>query len=241
MNHEMLTVFLHIPKTGGTTLSEIFRREYKDGELFDHNTLYGKGKKVDLLNEMEKNKIKAVAGHYFYGIHQHFSKPYNYFTLLRDPVDRVISSYYFLQDFAGHERLKNMTLEEFVVNEHRAHNLQSALISGIRRKPDINKAKKNLQSFSVVGVTEMFDDTLFLLKKEFNWKDIRYTKQNITKKRLSKEEIPASVIDLIKEHNSLDIELYDFAKQLLHEKLATLTEDERKQLQKFKQRQRLLS
>jgi hypothetical protein len=32
-------VFLHIPKTGGTTLSTIFRRNFKPVELLDHESL----------------------------------------------------------------------------------------------------------------------------------------------------------------------------------------------------------
>lgn len=31
-----LIIFIHIPKTGGTTLNEIFKRSYAENEIYDH-------------------------------------------------------------------------------------------------------------------------------------------------------------------------------------------------------------
>lgn len=229
-----LNIFMHIPKTGGTTLNSIFRKQYRANEIFDHDSYEGKEIKIDELSVKEKEKIRAVTGHYFYGIHQSFSKPFNYFTMLRDPVDRVISSYFFLQNYPGYERVKNMTLEEFVLKEAEAQNLQTLMVSGQYENPNINYAMENLKTFTIVGVTELFNETLFLLKNAYGWENIHYSKENITKNRLAKEEIPSTVINIIKEYNALDIQLYNYAKQLCYEKLSRLTIDEKKQLEEFK-------
>ncbi|CAH0148633.1 hypothetical protein SRABI96_00654 [Peribacillus sp. Bi96] len=233
MSEDHLDIFMHVPKTGGTTLSAIFRKQYQVHEIFDHDSYESQIKKVDQLGAEEKRKIKAVAGHYYYGIHQHFSKPSNYFTMLRDPVDRVISLYFFLQNQPGYERVRDMTLEEFVLKDPEAQNLQTRLVCGNAEEPDIEIAKENLKTFSVVGVTELFNETLFCLKKEYAWGDIHYTRKNITKNRLAKDEVPSELINLIKTYNAWDIELYDLAKQLLNDKLQSLTEDEQNQLKKF--------
>ncbi|OLS34054.1 sulfotransferase family 2 domain-containing protein [Bacillus sp. MRMR6] len=237
MINDKLTVFMHIPKTGGTTLSEILRQQYVFGEIFDHDSLGGIMKKADQLTIEEKRNIKAVAGHYFYGVHEQFKKSCTYFTMLREPIDRVLSSYYFLRNYKGYERVKNMSLREFVLNEPEAKNLQTLMICGQKLHPNLEKAKENLKTFKVVGITELFNESLFLIKKEYGWNNIHYDKRNITKKRLRKQEVPASVIDLIKQYNQLDLELYEFAKQLISQKLTTLTVDEQKQLQKYKQEQ----
>lgn len=52
----------------------------------------------------EKDKIKVLYGHATYGYHQYVSKPYAYITVFRDPVDRIVSAYYYLQEkkCAGH-------------------------------------------------------------------------------------------------------------------------------------------
>ncbi|WP_063860270.1 MULTISPECIES: sulfotransferase family 2 domain-containing protein [unclassified Paenibacillus] len=241
MLHDKITIFMHIPKTGGTTLNKIFGEQFNINEIFDHDTYQGKIMKCGQLNQEVQKQIKAVAGHYLYGIHQYFPKHFQYFTMLRDPVDRVISLYYFLQTYPGFERVRSMMLEEFVMKEAEAYNFQTVMTSGIPHHPDLKKAKEILKTFTVVGTTEMFNETLFLLKKEYGWENIHYTKQNITKKRLSKEEVPAPVINLIKKYNELDLELYDYAKQLLAQKLSSLTAKEKMELQKYKQEQSLLS
>ena len=241
MSENNLTIFMHIPKTGGTTLSKIFRELYNIDQIYDHDAFKGKVIKHENLTREEKEKLKAVAGHYFYGIHQFSTKEFDYFTMLRDPVDRVISSYYFLQNYPGYERVKDMTLEEFVMKEPEASNLQTMMVSGNPDIPDLEKAKENLKTFTVVGLTEFFNESLFLLKKAYGWNDIHYKKQNITKKRLKKEELPSTVINIIKTYNELDLELYDFSKQLMTKQLQTLTPDEQKQLEQFKKEQGLLS
>jgi hypothetical protein len=236
MLEDNLTVFLHIPKTGGTTLNSIFRKQYNIDEIYDHGSLEGNIINVNQLNVEQKRKIKAISGHNVYGIHElYFSKPFSYFTMLRDPVDRVISLYYFLRNYKGYERLKGMSLEEYVIKENEAHNGQTVLLSGLPVNPNIEKAKENLKTFSVVGITEMFNESLFLLKKEYEWDNIDYLKQNITRKRPSKEKVSPTLINLIKKYNALDLELYEFAKQLLYQKLKALSTDEKKQLEKFKQ------
>ncbi|WP_340371469.1 sulfotransferase family 2 domain-containing protein [Peribacillus sp. FSL E2-0218] len=237
MSEGVLDIFMHVPKTGGTTINEILKKQYKLREIYDHDSFEKKMMKLSELTEQEKKNIKAVSGHYFYGIHEEFSKPFHYFTMLRDPVDRVISAYYFLKDYPGYEMVKEMTLEEFVVKGPEASNLQTLMVCGSQEIPDLEKAKENLKTFSLVGVTEMFNETLFCLKKQLAWGDIHYTRKNITKKRLAKKEIPSELINLIKQYNHLDMSLYDFAKELLHEKLQTLTVVERQQLEEFKLKQ----
>lgn len=241
MNKDELSIFLHIPKTGGTTLNTIFKQQYNADEFLDHGSFKDIVIDYDQLTKQEKSKLSGISGHFFYGIHERFTKPFTYFTLLRDPVDRVISLYYFLRNYPGYERLKNMTLEEYVIMEDEAHNEQTVLLCGLPVNPDVQKAKETLKTFTVVGTAELFNESLFLLKKEYGWSNIHYKKRNVTKDRPSKEELSSTVINLIEKYNEMDLEVYEFAKQLLQQKLQSLTEEEQKQLQTFKQEQRRLS
>ncbi|GAG93090.1 unnamed protein product [marine sediment metagenome] len=82
-------------------------------------------------------------------------------------------------------------------------------------------AKENLRNrFVVVGLTEKFDESLLLMKQRFGWRDIFYTRQEVTAKRPPKSAIPPSTLRIIEEKNNQDMELYAFAKQLLEEQIS---------------------
>lgn len=232
------TIFMHIPKTGGTTLYLLFLKQYQPSEIFHHDLYLGENMQLEELPDEAKENIRAVAGHYFYGIHEHIPNPSNYFTMLREPVERVISLYYYFQNIPGYENVKKMTLEEFATNSPEASNFQTLIVSGELVKPDLNKAIDNLKTFTVVGVTERFDETLFLLKNVYEWENIHYSKKNVTKNRPLKEDIPPQVIEIIRQKNALDIKLYNLAKQLCEEKIQALSLTEKKQLEEFKKNQR---
>jgi hypothetical protein len=229
-----LLIFMHIPKTGGSTLNNIFKQQYQIGELLNHTS-------ADILLQEAKaekgNRIKAISGHHDFGIHKHFNCPSTYFSMVREPVDRVVSLYYFLAStpqYLNYESVKNMTLEEFVVKNAQAKNHQTSFFSG-ENQLNLEVAKKNLEAyFPVVGVTESFDESVFLLKKLYGWKNIVYKKENVTKKRPKIKDVPLSTIKLIEEYNRLDIELYNYAKKRLQQQLNTLTHAEKNELQAYK-------
>ncbi|MGP7815811.1 hypothetical protein [Niallia sp. 01092] len=64
---------------------------------------------------------------------------------------------------------------------------------------------------------------------------------NITKKRLKKEDLSQTTIDLIEKYNAMDMELYEFAKELLQKKLDAFTKTEKVELEQFLERQNSFS
>lgn len=232
---EDLTIFMHIPKTGGTTLNAIFRNQYDKNQFYDHLfPVDNMRKKYTELNQEAKNNIKAVSGHYSYGIHEFFSKPFTYFTMLRNPVDRVISQYFFLKSTPTiYPEVKDMTFTEFINWAPTAKNGQTKQVSGLFENPSVEKAKENLRTFKVVGITERFDETLFFMKKAFGWSDIKYTNLNITKKRPLKSEVSQKVISLIEEHNQLDFELYRYAQELFEKQINSLNKESKLELANY--------
>jgi len=234
-----LTIFLHIPKTGGTTLNSIFTREYTVKEFHNHDLFDRKVIPFSELNEDHKRRINAISGHHFYGVHEFFNKPYRYFTMLRHPVDRVLSLYYYLKEnnYPGYEWMKEMTLEEFIETSPEAQNNQTTLLCGYPINPDVNTAKERIKSFDMVGITELFNESLYLLKKTFKWHNIQYRKMNITKTRLTKEAVPEATLRLIEKYNEMDLEVYNYAKKLLLNKIDNLSINEKRTLQQLIKKQ----
>jgi len=91
MRDNKLWVFLHAPRTGGTTVLKYIMQTAPRGEiLIPSNVRYGFEKK-----SFDKSKIKYILGHAsYYGIDKEFPKKETfYFTFLRDPAARIISLY----------------------------------------------------------------------------------------------------------------------------------------------------
>ncbi|MGF9947290.1 sulfotransferase family 2 domain-containing protein, partial [Priestia megaterium] len=149
---------------------------------------------------------------------------YTYFTMMRNPIERVISLYYFLKTYPGYyrENMENMSFEDYIDWDPQAKNGQIQQICGIHSQIGLEKAKENLKTFKVVGITEMFNESLLLLKDKLGWNDIAYKRKNVTKSRPLLQEVPTEIIKKIKKNNQLDIELYEFAKSDLIKQLSDL-------------------
>ncbi|MFC3884152.1 sulfotransferase family 2 domain-containing protein [Bacillus songklensis] len=231
-----LLIYMHIPKTGGTTLKNIIKKQYHSKEVWFHM-------EKDMIPKLkEKRKIdqlKCVGGHCWYGLHEYFKRPYQYFTILRNPIDRIVSEYYYILRRPHHKaypQVQNMSLMEFIHHfPLKSSNQQTRRISGCIHEPDLDLAKKNLQNnFTVAGLSEMFDESIFLMKKTFNWGDISYSKENVTNNRPSVTDMPKDILSELEKRNEMDLELYTFTKELLAVKLESLDSDSKQELEMFK-------
>lgn len=86
----MIDYFLHIPKTGGTSLTKLIDTYYKKSEILPYQLTEQliKNWPIDITN------IKLIRGHFGYGLHHIFGREnMRYFTILRDPLKRTISAY----------------------------------------------------------------------------------------------------------------------------------------------------
>ncbi len=175
-------------------------------------------------------KIRMFKGHMTFGLHEVLPQPATYITVLRDPVDRVISAYYFMRSYKLHPlywklRRGNATLEDFV-RQFQRDNVQSKIIGGSPyelpcTREVVEKAKDNLRHrFGVVGLSERFEESLALMKLRFGWKLSSYSSFNVTRSRPKKHDLPKSTLDLIHEKNGLDMELYECGKQIFESAVA---------------------
>ncbi len=219
-------IFIHLPKCAGTTLNRIIEWEYDPMRVFsiDPVLFLWSYKKLNRWPAKKLAKMQVFKGHMPFGIHSRLPQPSTYITFLRDPVERVISAYYFARNYPLHPKHKwisKLTLEEYVrVSPN--HNVQCKYISGRSFVGDfhagdcdantLETAKENLNRyFSLVGLTERFDEGLAILKAMFGWEISKYAKFNVTKSRQAKTSLPASTIEFIAERNQYDVALYDYA------------------------------
>ncbi|MBU0492288.1 MAG: hypothetical protein KKA73_05640 [Chloroflexi bacterium] len=173
----------------------------------------------------ERARVRLIWGvHVEYGLHEHLDEPVSYFTLLREPVDRALSHYYFARE-------PRCAPEDPGLPEHlAAHveaNLQTRLLAGplllagqqgqgeaLSPEELLARAQANLRACAVVGLTERFDETMLLLKKAYGWRMPFYERQNVSQKRPLREAIPAPVRRQIEADNQFDVALYALAQEL---------------------------
>ncbi|MEC4986425.1 MAG: sulfotransferase family 2 domain-containing protein [Oscillatoria sp. PMC 1068.18] len=256
-------IFLHIPKAAGTTLSQILSRQYDSEEIFKlQPNPYQRIAYFQSLSEAEKNKFIYFQGHISFGFHEYLPEPYSYITMIRNPIERVISNYYYLLSRPSHFLHEEVTSEKMSLLKFATcgkfvgmDNGQTRRIAGAKFENTpgtlevefgkcttelLTKAQENLiKYFPVVGVAERFDESVVLMQQAFGWKNCYYVTANITKNRPRVREISAETIEAIKENNQLDLQLYDFSKKLLQEKIDKQGDDFTKQLKSFQKNNRV--
>ncbi len=235
---EKAVIFLHIPKTAGTALQVMIRQQFRQSGIYELDNKDAR-RSMDIFKGMadrDKKKFRAVVGHMWFGLHESMPKPCTYITLLREPIDRVVSHYYYVRRMSAHYLhqeviSRNLSLKDYLEQKlsTELNNGQTRLLSGEmdeNRYPFgtcprelLDRAKNNLKEhFSVVGIQERYTDTLRLLEKVFGWK-ISYFHKNVTSNRPALEDIPRRTIEVIRKYNQLDIELYVYAREIFEEQL----------------------
>jgi hypothetical protein len=234
-----VVIFLHIPKAAGTTLNHIIKQNCGTNDVYSiHRGIFDGEDDIEVFKRLSPERraqIRLLTGHLPFGLHEYLPGPATYFTLLREPIDRVISFYYYVRQNPQHylhdyTLARDMSLRHYVESRLTTanDNFQVRMLSGIFHQvpygqctPDLlDLAKHNLQNhFAVVGLSEQFDATLLLLKRAFHWRNIFYVRQNVTPERLTLAAIPADTLELIRNDNLLDIELYRYAKELFEAQL----------------------
>ena len=253
-------IFLHIPKAAGTTLHTIIQRQYSSDVIFD---IDGSNVQKSIhefcsLPQVERQKIRCLKGHMPFGLHRYLSAPVSYITMLRDPVDRIISHYYYVLRSPSHYLhnqvvANKMSLDDYVSSgiSSELNNGQLRLISGVKKVDSVtgnepvstntlNTAKRNISThFTAVGISERFDESIVLFRKVLGWKNILYFKRNVAKDRPSRCEISKKTLRTIMKYNELDMELYEFAEVFFEKQVQEQGESFRDEVAKFQHLNRL--
>jgi Galactose-3-O-sulfotransferase len=226
-------IFLHIPKTAGQTVLSILQREYDPSVSCTTTGRPGFGDLED-LSEDARARIRFVYGHMPFGAHRLLPRPARYLAFLRDPTERAVSHWRYVRATREHrlyEQVRGMTLHEYVESSISGEldNGQTALIAGtpITSQADflepslLETATRNVtEHFGLLGLTERFDESLLLARDAFGWSTRLYYRPVNVGPTASSDPIPAETLELIRERNRLDAELYRIARERLDAEIA---------------------
>jgi hypothetical protein len=253
---EPATIFLHIPKTAGVTLYHVIERQYRPEDMHRIvGTPWG-FEDFTKLSQARRAEIRLLTGHIQFGVHLQLPRPAVYFTLLREPVDRVISYFEYIRRrpedyFYDLVASNNLDLKGFIQSKADVmmDNHQTRILAGCWydlefgecTEAELEAAKTNLREhFAVVGLTERFDETLLLLKRAFGWRNVFYTRANVAPRRLKRSDLPPDTLDVIAQVNWLDVELYRYATALFEERVHQLGPAFTREVERFQTANRRL-
>lgn len=244
----MIDVFLHLPKTGGTSVRTALRWICGWRGVYTTQTNVEDPERIaqKLGNEDRK---QLVRGHLTYGLHEHIESKCRYFTLARDPVSRVISLYYYIKRGWPESEAASMSLEEYIQSDHHAYafNDQVRRLAGPPYSDDpmdsalLERAMDHLDHNIVSGVTERFDQSLVLFYCRLGWSRFPfYVRTKTGRDRPSKDEIDPGVRELIEHQNELDLKMYEYVTQQFDSAVDSTPQFQRK-LNRFRYRQNMFS
>jgi hypothetical protein len=251
-SRDCMLIFQHLAKTAGVTLAEVLQanllpHQYLSLEVrSDLASAIGSWSPADIVSALLRltppaiADLRAIWGHLPQRADQYLPKPAAYFTLLREPVDRVMSAFYYametpqldpdgtpitLADYARRKRHYDLGLDnamtrvlsgvaELDPSEPGATTENAPLVAEHHRK----EAERRLDGYLLVGTTERFDETLVILASDLGWSlsDMVYRSRNVTAAREPRASLPREVEDKIRAWNIHDIALYERAGALLN-------------------------
>jgi len=229
-------IFLHIPKTGGSTVRQLIGRQYPPGQTINLTRGNWRTNAMATVNRLTDTPDPLlVMGHFRFGIHAYLPEPddWTYVTVLRHPIRRVISQYANVTANQHPDerqlRLRELDIVTFAGSLSHGERM-TRWLAGLGMTDDPNKttkdpkplpvdalerAKHNLRTrFSCVGLLEEFPATALMMQQTLGWKSAHYTVQNISRSGGGRAAVPPDIYAQLEKACASDLALYNFAKTL---------------------------
>jgi len=228
---EKQVAFLHINRSGGTSLRNLLTDVVRP-----RSTLFIHADEAAYVDDQTLAGSDLLVGHFGFGLFERLRHPCWKITMLREPVDRVISNYFYMKHGDCHESIGNharkLSLEDFIRSDHPVvtqicenamtwqlfvdYNIHHrALFRDISEGTLLGAVKRNLGCFDVVGFFEEYEESCRrILRKigrsgEAETASIPHDHRGICR---DDAKVSDQAKELIRERNHLDIALYEWAR-----------------------------
>lgn len=216
-------IFLHLPKTAGTTFNAVLARQYAGQCVYGikSDALEANIERFKQLPEADRHRIRLLLGHQAFGLHEYLAPGARYITVLRDPVARLVSHYQYVKSHRHPKFIGAIEGGQLDVLGYVTCGISGELENGQTRwlcgrmddaplgEADLERAIANLEChFDWVGLTERFDESLVDLAIRYRWPRVYYRSRNVGGRRGN--DIDPCVREAVLERNALDLRLYEY-------------------------------
>lgn len=222
---ELALISIHIPKTAGTSFRNTLKSVYGQ-EAVIRLDIKRKGPRVEINEQPYAGDrlppwTRVAHGHFSYlQLQRHFQLPSEevpIITWLRDPVERVLSNYFYLCKRLAEE------LDEPAKGLNILSKLQRSLPEYARDPKNRNRMSLFLEGLDLTdltffGIQDHYSEDLNHLAKLLDWKGFEEYVHNRTGKAY--DGLSSEVLDEIRALNDEDVRLYERALELREKRLA---------------------
>lgn len=191
-NHKLI-VSMHVPKTGGTSLMKEIQAGAMGRYFLDYERP-GAGqpfiwkklilKKQYLMARLHKHRLlnnyDVIHGHFPIRKYIFLYPKVDFITFLREPVSRILSAYYYFKDVASkNPRSVHNNPNILLVSQNKLSLLEFAARYVMRSIYSILISGLTLQEFTMIGITERYQDSIALLNKMYGMQiKVRHERNN---------------------------------------------------------------
>ena len=219
-----LVALVHMPKAGGTTLTDVMRSVYGERLLIAH-PLRGWPQQwpAEFLAEVSAHKdfYQAFSGHAAYGIHEVFGRETVYLSSVRDPLERFESYYNFVQHWKTHRYYQvahGMSIGEFfrflrAQDDIELFNLQCLMLCG---QKDFQLAKEWVHSrYLAIAPLTYFSESIALIARALEWGNVTVSRLNQTPHKSTVADLSAADFKALADGNAADRDLVRYCEDLV--------------------------
>ena len=170
-----------------------------------------------------------IAGHFAWGAHHFVSRPCEYVTILREPVDRILALQFQQPEDTpervlarlrqGQFRTRSPNMAVRLITSHSADEIRAGYDKKKLGVAELESAKANLRQMAFVGIFDELEQSIRQIQALANVPQEGWCHANASPYRPKDLVVPDDVQQLIRERDWMDVELYELAKELYRSKM----------------------
>ena len=213
-------IFIHLPKTAGTSLRRTIQKNYRSRELF---FVYNRHPEFHSMDELwgfdpeDFTKYKIIMGHFPFKRKLFPFDDRRFVTIVREPVQRVISYH---RHVMGRDewRGREISLIEYMQTsgDIQLQNHQTRLLSGMKPNPvtekHLEQAIKNIEKYFLhAGTSERFADTVDCLHDLLGWRKKKVFYENVSpNQQATTDNYSEDILEKLRDINEYDFKLHKY-------------------------------